>query len=96
MAIKAVAAFAALVVSVVWAEAKTFGEMFPGRSYDNPKARELVEGLDYKDGAVAVGAGGVRLNVPGGFYFLSAEDAAGGCGETCSHRRSCEPDWASA
>jgi uncharacterized membrane-anchored protein len=75
MAIKAVAAFAALVVSVACAEAKTFGEMFPGRSYDNPKARQLVEGLDYKDGAVAVGAGGVRLNVPGGFYFLSAEDA---------------------
>jgi uncharacterized membrane-anchored protein len=75
MIVKAVAALAALIVSVACAEAKSFGEMFPGRSYDNPKAKELVEALDYRDGAIALGSAGVRLNVPSGFYFLGSEDA---------------------
>jgi uncharacterized membrane-anchored protein len=75
MTFKAVAALAALIVFVACAEAKSFGEMFPGRSYDNPKAKELVEALDYRDGATALGSAGVRLNVPSGFYFLGAQDA---------------------
>ena len=75
MSVKALAAFAALVLSIVCAEAKTFGEMFPGRSYANPKAQQFVEGLSYQDGAIALSAGGVQLNVPAGFYFLSPQDA---------------------
>jgi uncharacterized membrane-anchored protein len=75
MNVKVVAAFAALVFSIVFAEAKTFGEMFPGRSYANPKAQQFAESLSYQDGSIALGASGVQLNVPGGFYFLSAQDA---------------------
>jgi uncharacterized membrane-anchored protein len=75
MIVKTMAALAALVFSVVCAEAKTFGEMFPGRTYDNPKAQQLVDGLTYRDGTIALGAGGVQMNVPGGFYFLSGQDA---------------------
>jgi uncharacterized membrane-anchored protein len=75
MIVKAVAALTALVISVACAEARSFGEMFPGRSYDDPKAKELSEALDYRDGAVALGSAGVRLSVPAGFYFLGSEDA---------------------
>jgi uncharacterized membrane-anchored protein len=74
MAIKAAAACAALVLSVACAEARGFREMFPGLSYDNPKAQQLVESFDYKDGTIPLGTGGVLLKVPGGFYFLSAAD----------------------
>jgi uncharacterized membrane-anchored protein len=75
MIVKTVAALAALLVSVACAEAKSFGEMFPGLTYDNPKAKALVEALDYRDGTIALGSAGVRLNVPSGFYFLGSEDA---------------------
>jgi uncharacterized membrane-anchored protein len=73
MNIKALAASAAvLVLSAICAEAKSFGEAFPGRSYAEPKAQQFVESLDYQDGLIPLGAGGVTLNVPNGFYFLSA------------------------
>src|SRR5262245_14947419 len=75
MNVRALGAAAVLVLSVVCAEAKTFGELFPGRTYPDQEAHKFVEGLDYRDGAIALGTGGVKLNVPGGFYFLSAEHA---------------------
>jgi uncharacterized membrane-anchored protein len=79
MHLKALAAAAALVLSVTFANAaagaKTFGEAFPGRSFEHPEAQKFVESLDYRDGTIALGTGGVQLNVPGGFYFLSAEHA---------------------
>jgi len=79
MHLKAPAAAAALVLSVALpvslAEAGTFGETFPGRTYQHQEAQKFVESLDYKDGTIALGTGGVQLNVPRGFYFLSAEHA---------------------
>ena len=75
MSLKVLAAAAALFLSVACAEAKTFGEMFPGRTYEHQEAQKFVESLDYGDGAIALGTGGVQLNVPRGFYFLSAEHA---------------------
>jgi uncharacterized membrane-anchored protein len=72
---KALAAVAVLGFSVVCAEAKTYGELFPGRTYQEQEGQKFVESLDYKDGAVALERGGVQLNVPAGFYFLSAKDA---------------------
>jgi uncharacterized membrane-anchored protein len=79
MNLKALAAAAAVILAVACAlsgaEAKTFGEMFPGRTFEHPEAQKFVESLDYKDGAIALGTGGVQLNVPRGFYFLSAEHA---------------------
>src|SRR5262245_66670781 len=75
MKIKALAAVAALVLSAICAEAKTFGEAFPGRSYEQPNAQQFVESLDYQDGLIPLGAGGVTLNIPQGFYYLSAADA---------------------
>jgi uncharacterized membrane-anchored protein len=47
----------------------------PGAQLRHPKAKELVEALDYRDGAIALGSAAVRLNVPSGFYFLGSEDA---------------------
>jgi uncharacterized membrane-anchored protein len=75
MRIKALAAAAALVLSAIGAEAKTFGEAFPGRTFEQPKAQQFVESLDYQDGLIPLGAGGVTLNVPQGFYYLSAPHA---------------------
>jgi uncharacterized membrane-anchored protein len=75
MKVKVVAALAALALSVVCAEAKTFAERFPGRTFDNQKAQQFVESLSYQDGTVQLGAGGVQLNVPDNFYFLSGQDA---------------------
>lgn len=75
MGLKALAAAAALILSVACAEAKTFGEMFPGRTYEQSEAQKFVESLDYKDGTIALDTGGVQLNVPRGFYFLSTEHA---------------------
>lgn len=75
MSLKALAAGAALILSIVCAEAKTFGETFPGRSFEHQEAQSFVESLDYKEGTIGLGTGGVELNVPRGFYFLSAEHA---------------------
>jgi len=87
MHLKAPAAAAALVLAAaLWlalpiagpiagAEAKTFGETFPGRTYEHQEAQRFLEGLDYKDGTIALGTGGVQLSIPRGFYFLSAEHA---------------------
>src|SRR5262245_7457652 len=75
MDLKALAAAAALILSLACAEAKTFGETFPGRTFEHPEAQKFVESLDYKDGTIALGTGGVQLNVPRGFYFLSGEHA---------------------
>jgi uncharacterized membrane-anchored protein len=75
MTVKALAAAAALILCIAGAEAKTFGETFPGRTFEHPEAQTFVESLDYKDGTIALGTGGVQLKVPAGFYFLSAEHA---------------------
>lgn len=55
------------------AEAKPFSDMFPGRTYENPRGQQFVESLDYQDGVIALGVGGVQLRIPRGFYYLSAE-----------------------
>lgn len=57
------------------ATAKPFKEMFPDAAFENQEARAFVEGLDYKQGTVAIGTGNVRLEVPEGFYFLGKDDA---------------------
>jgi uncharacterized membrane-anchored protein len=75
MSRKALAAVAVLVLSAACAEAKTYGELFPGRTYQDQQAQQFVESLDYRDGDVPLGTGGVQLKVPSGFYFLSAQDA---------------------
>jgi uncharacterized membrane-anchored protein len=72
---KALAFVAALALSLACAEAKTYHEMFQDRTYKEQEAQKFVESLNYQDGAVALGSGGVRLEVPSGFYFLSAQDA---------------------
>jgi len=73
--LRALAAAAALILTIACAEAKTFGEAFPGRTFEHQEAQKFVESLDYKDGTIGLGTGGVQLNVPRGFYFLSAEHA---------------------
>ncbi len=67
------AVLAALALSAASVHAKPFADMFPGRKYENPQAQQFVESLDYKDGMIALGVGGVQLKVPQGFYYLSAE-----------------------
>jgi uncharacterized membrane-anchored protein len=56
-------------------QAKTFKEMFPGAEISNEKARALVEGMNYQQGVVTLGAGGVKLDVPPKYYFLGPADA---------------------
>src|SRR5262245_43050450 len=57
------------------AAAKSFSEMFPNVTVTQEKAREFVESLDYRQGTVALGVGGVQLNVGPDFYFLGSGDA---------------------
>jgi uncharacterized membrane-anchored protein len=72
---RVLAIVAALALSTTGTAAKPFSEMFPGRTYENAKARQFVENLDYQQGDVAIGVEGVQLRVPPGFYCLSAEHA---------------------
>ena len=65
----------AVVASSAPALAKSYKDMFPDRNYANPQAQEFVESLDYQQGAIVLGAGGVELRVPQNFYFLSAAHA---------------------
>jgi uncharacterized membrane-anchored protein len=73
MLVRVLAVLAAFALPAAGVAAKPFAEMFPGLTYQNPQAQQFVESLDYKDGVIALGAGGVQLKVPQGFYFLSAE-----------------------
>lgn len=75
MNLKAAAALAALAFSVVCADARTFVELFPGKTFENTKAQQFVESLNYQDGSIPLGDAGVKIKVPGGFYFLSQADA---------------------
>ena len=67
------AALLALAASA--AEAKTFKEMFPGNEVKNEKALQLLEPMNFQQGEVKVGAGGVTLDVPAKYYFLGPADA---------------------
>jgi len=66
---------ATLASSAAVSEAKPFKEMFPGLEYSDQKTQQFVEGLDYKDGINPLTVGGVQLNIPKGFYYLSADHA---------------------
>ena len=55
--------------------AKTFKEMFPGTEIKNEQARAIVEAMDYQQGIVALGAGGVKLDVSPKYYVLGSADA---------------------
>ena len=57
------------------ADAKTFKEMFPGVDLKSEAAQKIVEPMDYQQGAVKLGAGGVTLDVPPKYYFLGPADA---------------------
>jgi uncharacterized membrane-anchored protein len=65
---------ASLAIFAASADAKPFKEMFPGKTFSAPEDTKFVESLDYKSGVVPLNAGGVQLNVPKGFYYLSPED----------------------
>jgi uncharacterized membrane-anchored protein len=67
--VAAVAAFAS------GADAKPYGELFPGRTYQSAQAQQFVESLDYQQGSVGMGSIGVQLRVPETFYYLSKEQA---------------------
>lgn len=75
MFIRVLLALAAVALSAGISEAKPFQEMFPGRKFPDPKAQAFVESLDYKTGVNQLAVGGVQLNIPKGYYFLSAEHA---------------------
>jgi uncharacterized membrane-anchored protein len=57
------------------AAAKSFKEMFPGAEIKNETAKAIVEAMDYQQGVVPLGAGGVKLDVPPKFYVLGPVDA---------------------
>ncbi|MEZ5776436.1 MAG: DUF2167 domain-containing protein [Hyphomicrobiaceae bacterium] len=57
------------------AEAKTFKEMFPADLGLDAKEVQFLSGLDYKQGEVDLGSGGVVVKISPQFYFLGAADA---------------------
>lgn len=57
------------------ADARTFKEMFPSEKIENPKAKEFLDALDFRQGDVKIDGIGVRLNVGPKFYFLGQADA---------------------
>lgn len=71
----AAVAAAMLAVAAGAADAKTFKEMFPGVEIKNEKARQLLEPMNFQQGQVKVGAGGVTLDVPPKYYFLGPTEA---------------------
>jgi uncharacterized membrane-anchored protein len=75
MGIRIVAVAFLLALSSQGLQAKTFKEMFPGKTYEVAEIQRFVESLDYKTGTVLLGAGGVKLNVHKFFYFLPPEHA---------------------
>jgi uncharacterized membrane-anchored protein len=68
-------AAAVLLSATLVAEAKTFKELFPDEKITNPKAQEFVDGIDFQQGDVKLGVGGVVLKVTPKFYFLGPIDA---------------------
>jgi uncharacterized membrane-anchored protein len=68
-------AAAVLLSATLAAEAKTFKELFPDEKITNPKAQEFVDGIDFQQGDVKLGVGGVVLKVTPKFYFLGPIDA---------------------
>lgn len=57
------------------AEARTFKEQFPDVTVKSAEERTFLEALDYRQGEVPLGAGGVKLNIPQKFYYIGGEQA---------------------
>ena len=57
------------------AGAKTLTEQFPGVEIKNENAKKLLETMNFQQGVVSIGAGGVKLDVPPKYYFLGPADA---------------------
>ncbi len=57
------------------AQAKSFAEMFPGVSYENKEAQDLIDTFDYRQGNIELAGVGAKLSVPVDFYFLGSKDA---------------------
>ena len=57
------------------AGAKTLKEMFPGVEIKNEQALKLLEPMDFQQGQIKLGAGGVKLDIPAKYYFLGTADA---------------------
>ena len=70
-----IAACIIAVTTTVTVSAKTFEEVFPGRTLENAEAQAFVKGLDYQQGEIKLGAAKATLSVPASFYFLGAADA---------------------
>ena len=66
---------ALLLASGGLAQAKTLGEMFPGVEIKNADAKTLLETMQFQQGVVELGAGGVKLDIPPKYYFLGPADA---------------------
>jgi uncharacterized membrane-anchored protein len=75
LAVAAAAALALVAGLTQPAGAKTFKEMFPGADIKNEQARAIVEAMDYQQGVVSLGSGGVKLDVPPKYYVLGPVDA---------------------
>ena len=49
--------------------------MFPGVEIKNEQALKLLEPMDFQQGQIKLGAGGVKLDIPAKYYFLGTADA---------------------
>jgi uncharacterized membrane-anchored protein len=69
------AAMLLMTVAISGADAKSFKEVFPNANVASAEAKTFLEGLNYQQGDIKLGAGGVVLKVPPKFYFLDVADA---------------------
>lgn len=56
------------------AVAQPYQSMFPGRADFSDEAKQYLERLDFKQGAVPLAGANATLNIPADFYYLDPED----------------------
>ena len=66
---------ALLALPAIPATAKTFKELFPTATFENPEATKLAEGFDYQQGPVSLPGLGVKMTVPAEYYFFGEADS---------------------
>jgi uncharacterized membrane-anchored protein len=54
--------------------AQPYQSMFPGRTDFSDEAKQYLERLDFKQGAVPLAGANATLNIPADFYYLDPED----------------------
>lgn len=76
MSLRIAIAGLALALAAMPADAKTFAEMFPGKTVADAKVQEALSSFDYQQGEIKLAGAAVTLTIPSAYYYLNAADAA--------------------